>query len=67
MNIRALILTFSVLLLTACDAKDNIHQPKTQSRSMIIGGMPVHDQDYKLMVEQVHINSVPAKPLNSID
>lgn len=37
-----------LLLLTACDAKDDYNKPKTEVRSMIIGGVPVHDQDYRL-------------------
>ncbi|WP_180081268.1 NF038215 family lipoprotein [Acinetobacter sp. YH12201] len=37
-----------LLLLTACDEKDDYNKPKTEVRSMIIGGVPVHDQDYRL-------------------
>ncbi|OAL76370.1 NF038215 family lipoprotein [Acinetobacter terrae] len=37
-----------LLLLTACDAKDDYNKPKTEVRTMIIGGMPVHDSDYRL-------------------
>lgn len=35
-------------LLHGCDVKDPSNQPKTTTRSMIIGGVPVHDTDYKL-------------------
>lgn len=35
-------------LLQACDVKDPSHTPKTQLRTMIIGGMPVHDRDFKI-------------------
>ncbi|TCB49658.1 hypothetical protein E0H80_11235 [Acinetobacter sp. ANC 4779] len=37
-----------LLLLAACEAKDEYNKPKTQVRTMIIGGMPVYDQDYRL-------------------
>ena len=36
-----------LLLLTACDIKNDYNKPKTEVRTMIIGGMPVHDHDYK--------------------
>lgn len=36
-------------LLAACDPTRDLNQPKTEeTRSMIIGGVPVHDQDYLL-------------------
>ncbi|EXA68239.1 MULTISPECIES: NF038215 family lipoprotein [Acinetobacter] len=40
----------SVLLLvglSGCD--DPLNKPKTDTRSMIIGGVPVHDHDYKML------------------
>ncbi|WP_174560834.1 NF038215 family lipoprotein [Acinetobacter bouvetii] len=37
-----------LLLLTACDAKNDYNKPKTEVRSMVIGGVPVYDQDYRL-------------------
>lgn len=37
-----------LLLLTACDAKNDYNKPKTEVRTMIIGGMPVNDHDYRL-------------------
>lgn len=40
----------SVLLLvglSGCD--DHLNKPKTDTRSMIIGGVPVHDHDYKML------------------
>lgn len=37
------------LWLTACDTEHLTQtQPQSQSRSMIIGGVPVHDKDFKL-------------------
>ena len=38
---KSLLLLISMLLL-GCDL-----QPPNQPRTMIIGGMPVHEQDYK--------------------
>lgn len=36
-------------LLAACDPTRDLNQPKTEeTRSMIIGGVPVHEQDYML-------------------
>jgi len=40
----------SVLLLvglSGCD--DPLNKPKTDTRSMIIGGVPVHAHDYKMI------------------
>lgn len=49
-----------VPLLQACDVKDPSNKPKTQVRSMIIGGMPTNDHDYKLpeklLVEDLSAN-----------
>ncbi len=40
-----LIFSLSIVLLSACDnATDRLNQPRT----MIIGGVPVHEHDYKL-------------------
>ena len=36
------------LLVTACDAKDDYNKPKTEVRTMIIGGVPVNDHDYRV-------------------
>lgn len=48
-----------LLLLTACDAKDDYNKPKTEVRTMIIGGMPVHDSDYRLS----QLNARETKPV----
>ena len=47
-----------LVLLTACDAKDDYNKPKTEVRTMIIGGMPVHDHDYRL----TQLNAREIKP-----
>lgn len=48
-----------LVLLTACDAKDDYNKPKTEVRTMIIGGMPIHDQDYRLS----QLNARESKPV----
>ncbi|WP_347456575.1 NF038215 family lipoprotein [Acinetobacter thermotolerans] len=48
-------LLFTMLLssLTGCD-NDHINQPKTtEARTMIIGGVPVQDRDYRLPQPQI--------------
>lgn len=39
------VLSMLVLGLSGCD--DAMNKPKTETRSMIIGGVPVHDRDFK--------------------
>ncbi len=64
---RILVPIFMLIFLvsiTGCDAKDSLNKPKTESRTMIIGGMPVHDHDYILAdphhaLNTVHMNSTP--------
>lgn len=34
-------------VLFGCDS-EQINRPKAETRSMIIGGVPVHERDYKL-------------------
>lgn len=46
-------------LVTACDAKNDYNKPKTEVRTMIIGGMPIHDQDYRLS----QLNAREMKPV----
>ena len=41
------ILSVVLLGLSGCD--DPLNKPKTDTRSMIIGGVPVHDYDYKML------------------
>ena len=36
-----------LLSLSGCD--DVMNKPKTETRTMIIGGVPVHEQDYQLL------------------
>ncbi|WP_171264747.1 NF038215 family lipoprotein [Acinetobacter sp. ANC 4558] len=35
--------------LVACDSTENFNKPKTDQRTMIIGGVPAFDQDYQLL------------------
>ena len=48
-----------LLLLTACDTKNDYNKPKTEVRTMIIGGMPVHEHDYRLS----QLNAREIKPM----
>ena len=41
------VLSVVLLGLSGCD--DTMNKPKTEVRSMVIGGMPVHDHDYKMI------------------
>ncbi|NHB57594.1 hypothetical protein G9F32_06010 [Acinetobacter sp. 194] len=60
--ILATILVSNVsLLLVACDAHDNVNRPKTEMRTMIIGGVPTHDADYQLNTRQTE-QSKPVSP-----
>lgn len=51
-------LMFVILVgsLLACDAKKDLNQPETEARTMIIGGVPVHDRDYKLPPQEIALN-----------
>ena len=44
--------------LSACELKNNPPTPKTQLRTMIIGGMPVHEHDYRLALQLADDNTV---------
>ena len=46
-------------LVTACDAKNDYNKPKTEVRTMIIGGMPVYEHDYRLS----QLNAREIKPV----
>lgn len=39
-----LMVMMSMLILSACDTQEHLNKPRT----MIIGGVPVYDHDYKL-------------------
>ena len=43
-SMALLIMSLSLTGLAACDTTDQTNKPRT----MIIGGVPVHDHDYKL-------------------
>lgn len=46
------ILSYAVLaglLFSVSGCDDAMNKPKTETRTMIIGGVPVHDHDYQLM------------------
>ncbi|WP_180080241.1 MULTISPECIES: NF038215 family lipoprotein [unclassified Acinetobacter] len=46
--------------LVGCDTTDELHRPKTDNRAMIIGGVPVYEQDYKIPKEDVALNEAAA-------
>lgn len=49
MNKYAIIMSLSLVpFIQACDIKDPTNKPKTEARTMIIGGVPVHDRDFKI-------------------
>lgn len=49
MKYTTLVLTwFALLSLTACDTQTSGQQQQIEARTMIIGGVPAHDKDYKL-------------------
>lgn len=42
-----------LLSVAGCDAKDDFNKPRTEVRTMIIGGVPADDQDYQLPKDSV--------------
>ncbi len=42
------LMTFGLLNIVACDTQQTAQQHKIESRTMIIGGVPAHDKDYKV-------------------
>ena len=44
--------------LSACELKNNPPTPKTQLRTMITGGMPVPQHDYRLAIQLADDNTV---------
>ena len=54
MNRFIIVITLCMMpLLQACDVRDPTKQPKTETRTMIIAGMPVHDRDFKMGSETI--------------
>ena len=46
--LSAAIMTCLLLGMAGCDAKDDLNKPRTEVRTMIIGGVPASDHDYQL-------------------
>jgi hypothetical protein len=46
--------------MVGCDTTDELHRPQNEHRTMIIGGVPVNDHDYKLPREDVALNEAAA-------
>lgn len=61
-HIQIFMLIF-VVFITGCDAKDSLNKPKTELRTMIIGGVPVHERDYTLAGSHQALNTVQANSL----
>ena len=53
-SMTLLIICISSLFTMACEAQEHVNKPRT----MIIGGMPAHDHDYRLP-DQVSAQSRP--------
>lgn len=51
--LSAAIMACLLLSTVGCDAKEDLNKPKTEVRTMIIGGMPASDQAYKMPKDQV--------------
>lgn len=48
----------SVLVLLGCDPIEHTNKPRVETRTMIIGGVPVHERDYALPDVQMSANEV---------
>lgn len=61
---RSLMIIPTMLLcsvgIVGCDTTDELHRPKTEQRTMIIGGVPANDLDYKIPHEDVALNEAAA-------
>jgi len=44
---------FVLLSLVGCDAREEMQPPAAEVRTMIIGGVPVSEQDYKLPRDEI--------------
>lgn len=47
-KLYVLIALFFVPFLHGCEEKDPLNKPKTDTRTMIIGGVPADDRDFSL-------------------
>jgi hypothetical protein len=55
-----LTLSLSTLFM-GCDTADSLNKPSDKTRTMIIGGMPAHDHDYKVMQTESAWNEANAQ------
>lgn len=46
-----------LLALTACDDNSKPKTATTETRTMIIGGVPTHERDYRLTAQEHLINT----------
>ncbi len=56
-KLSCILFTTLLLSLTACD-NDHVNKPRTELRTMIIGGVPVHDHDYRLSQSQLIVQDM---------
>ncbi|WP_163121016.1 NF038215 family lipoprotein [Acinetobacter portensis] len=47
-NTALVLIIFGSFSLVACDTQTATEQLQLEARTMIIGGVPVHDKDYKI-------------------
>lgn len=50
------ILVGIVMNLTACESKEDLSKPQTEARTMIIGGVPVNERDYRSPKDELALN-----------
>lgn len=50
-------------LLMGCDTSESLDQSRVKTRTMIIGGMPVHDHDYKVLQTETAWNEANPQDL----
>lgn len=60
-RLGAVILVGIVMNLTACDAKEDLSKPQTEARTMIIGGIPVNERDYRRPKDELAFNEAIAQ------
>lgn len=60
-RLGTVILAGIVMNLTACDAKEDLSKPQTEARTMIIGGVPVNERDYRHPKDDLAFNEAIAQ------
>lgn len=55
------ILVGIVMNLTACESKEDLSKPQIEARTMIIGGVPVNERDYRSPKDELALNEASAQ------